>query len=93
MSERRARRLLISGRVQGIGYRESMRLAAESLGVSGWVRNLRDGRVEAVVSASAEKVDAMVAWAHRGPSSARVDRVEVEPAEGDFAGFECRRTE
>lgn len=93
MSERIARRLLVAGRVQGVGYRESMRVAAESLGVSGWVRNLRDGRVEAVVSASPEALAAIIAWAHHGPSSAKVDRVDVEPVAGNYASFECRRTE
>jgi acylphosphatase len=92
MSERVARRLLVSGRVQGVGYRESMRIAAQSLGVRGWVRNLRDGRVEAVVCADRGAVEAIVAWAGRGPPAARVERVDVEPADGDYAGFECRAT-
>jgi acylphosphatase len=92
MSERIARRLLVSGRVQGVGYRESMRIAAEAMGVCGWVRNLRDGRVEALVCASPGAVDAIVAWAQRGPPAARVERVEVEPADGDCTGFECRAT-
>jgi acylphosphatase len=92
MSERVTRRLLVSGRVQGVGYRESMRIAAEALGVAGWVRNLRDGRVEAVVCASPGAVDALIAWAHRGPPTARVEQVEVEPASGDYTGFEFRAT-
>ena len=92
MNERVTRRLLVSGRVQGVGYRESMRMAAGALGVAGWVRNLRDGRVEAVVCGSAGAVDAIVAWAKRGPPAARVDGVEVETASGDFTGFECRTT-
>jgi acylphosphatase len=92
MSERVAKRLLVTGRVQGVGYRESMRAAAAALGVSGWVRNLRDGRVEAVVCADPGALDAIVAWAQRGPPAARVERVEVEPASGDFTGFECRST-
>jgi acylphosphatase len=92
MSERVTRRLLVTGRVQGVGFRESMRITAVSLGVSGWVRNLRDGRVEAVVCADLVAVEAIVAWAQRGPPAARVERVEVEPADGDHAGFECRPT-
>ena len=92
MSERVTRRLLVSGRVQGVGYRESMRMAAGALGVAGWVRNLRDGRVEAVVCGSSGGVDAIVAWAKRGPRSAIVERVEVEEASGDFSTFECRAT-
>jgi acylphosphatase len=92
MSERITRRLLVSGRVQGVGYRESMRMAAGALSVAGWVRNLRDGRVEAVVCGSAGGVDAIVAWAKHGPPAARVDGVEVEAASGDYAGFECWST-
>lgn len=72
------KRLLISGRVQGVNYRESMRSEAEQLGVAGWVRNRRDGRVEALVQGPSEAVDALVAWARKGPSAARVSGVEVE---------------
>jgi acylphosphatase len=79
-SEAVTRRLLISGRVQGVNYRESMRGEAERLGIAGWVRNRRDARVEALVQGSAEAVDALIAWARRGPPAARVSDVEVEAA-------------
>ena len=92
MSERVTRRLQVRGRVQGVWFRESMRLEAERLGVTGWVRNLMDGSVEAVVQGSADAVDAITRWAHRGPDSARVDGVEVSEASGDYARFEKRPT-
>jgi acylphosphatase len=92
MSERVTRRLEIRGRVQGVWYRESMRREAERLRVTGWVRNRADGNVEAVVQGSPEAVDAITAWARRGPEQARVDAVEVSPAEGDFPSFDKRPT-
>lgn len=84
--------LLISGRVQGVWYRESMRLEAERLGVNGWVRNRRDGAVEAVVQGQEEAVNALIAWSRQGPTAARVDAVEVTPASGRFTIFERRPT-
>ena len=92
MSERVARRLAIRGLVQGVFYRESMRQEAARLGVTGWVRNRRDGSVEALVSGPVEAVDAIVAWCRRGPSDARVSGVEVSAAEGEFTTFEKRPT-
>jgi acylphosphatase len=82
--------LLIRGRVQGVWFRESMRVEAERLGVSGWVRNLPDGSVEAVVQGPDEAVDTLVAWAHSGPPQARVERVAVSEAHGHFTRFEKR---
>lgn len=75
MSETICRNLRIHGRVQGVGYRWSLRAEADRLGLAGWVRNRRDGSVEALVSGSIEAVEALVVWAQRGPSMARVDRV------------------
>lgn len=83
-----AKHLLISGRVQGVFFRESMRSEAERLGVTGWVRNRRDGDVEAVVDGEAGAVEAIVAWARNGPPAARVDTVEVSELAGTFARFE-----
>ena len=85
-------RLLISGRVQGVWFRESMRQEALKLGASGWVRNLADGRVEAVACGETAILDALLAWSRHGPPLARVDHIEViEAPEESFAGFEKRR--
>ena len=73
-----ARRLVIRGRVQGVGFRFHIRAEAMRLGVAGWVRNRSDGTVEALVQGEQDAVDRMIAWARRGPSSARVSDVEVE---------------
>jgi len=79
------RHLRISGRVQGVGYREALRSEARGRGVSGWVRNRRDGTVEAVVQGSAEAVESLIVWARRGPPAARVQEVEVAEAAGELA--------
>lgn len=81
-------RLEIRGRVQGVGYRWSMTEEAKRLGVRGWVRNRRDGSVEAMLAGAQEQVDRMVTWARRGPDSARVESVEVFEGAGSFANFE-----
>ena len=77
-------RVLVSGRVQGVFFRDTLRRLAQEHGVAGWVRNLPDGRVEAVLEGAAEDVGRLVEWAHHGPRHAVVDHVEVraEPPEG-----------
>ncbi len=70
-------RLVVRGRVQGVWYRGAMQQEARRLGVSGWVRNREDGRVEAELRGEQAAVDALVAWAHQGPRGARVDGVDV----------------
>lgn len=77
----RAFELVVSGRVQGVGYRASLAEAARDLGLAGWVRNLHDGRVHAQICGSAAACEALVTWARRGPPSARVTAVEVRPVE------------
>jgi acylphosphatase len=71
------KRVLISGDVQGVFFRDTCRRTAARHGVHGWVRNLPDGRVEAVFEGAADQVDRLVAWARRGPSRATVSDVDV----------------
>jgi len=79
----------IEGRVQGVAFRMETRRAAEKRGVEGWVKNLPDGKVEAVFEGDESDVQSMLQWCETGPSLARVARVEVEdePPSGDFEGF------
>jgi acylphosphatase len=87
------RRLGISGRVQGVGFRYSMERKARGLGVTGWVRNRRDGGVEAVVQGSPEAVAALTEWARRGPPGAIVTDLKEFEGSGDYASFDTRPTE
>jgi acylphosphatase len=76
---------VVSGRVQGVWYRESCRREAERLGVGGWVRNRPDGRVEIEAEGPRPAVDALLMWATHGPPRAIVDRVAVDdrPPQGE----------
>lgn len=76
------KRLRIAGRVQGVGYRAGFARQAQGLGLAGWVRNRRDGTVEALVHGSAQEVDQIIAWARRGPAMADVDQVHISDASG-----------
>jgi len=67
-----ARRLTISGRVQGVGFRYALADEARARKLSGWVRNRRDGTVEALIAGPENEVEALIAWARRGPPGARV---------------------
>lgn len=86
------RRLTIHGLVQGVGFRASLAREARRRGLAGWVRNRLDGSVEAVVAGAPAAVDELTRWAARGPPAARVARVDVEPASGEYTGFELRPT-
>jgi acylphosphatase len=77
------RRVTIRGRVQGVGYRAFVENQAVALGLEGWVRNRRDGSVEALFAGPANVVSDMVALCRRGPSYARVDVVDEEPANSE----------
>jgi acylphosphatase len=85
--------MFISGRVQGVWYRASTRSQARELGLTGWVSNLNDGRVEALAEGPRPRLEALLAWCHEGPRWARVDEVEVTwaAASGEFSDFVTRR--
>lgn len=85
-------KILISGRVQGVWFRQSTREKAAELGVTGWCRNCPDGSVEAVFEGDESAVKQMIDWCHQGPKLARVDRVEVEwlDSVAGFSSFEVR---
>lgn len=84
-----ARRLEIHGRVQGVFYRDWTVKSARELGLAGWVRNRRDGTVEAVVQGDADAVEQMIVLAKDGPPAANVDRIDVtETALEEITGFE-----
>jgi acylphosphatase len=86
-----ARRVKVSGRVQGVFFRDSTRRAAETRNVKGWVRNCPDGTVEAHFEGDREAVEQMVDWARRGPSRAEVADVDVtDAAPEDLTRFEIR---
>jgi acylphosphatase len=80
MSERIIRRVVIHGRVQGVGYRDWTRHVARGRAIEGWVRNLRDGSVEAVLAGPTEGVSAMIDACRKGPASALVERVDEHDA-------------
>ena len=85
-------RVIVDGRVQGVFFRDSTRREALSLGVAGWVRNLPDGRVEAVFEGESEAVACAVAWIRRGPERALVTDVEQFDGEQpeELVGFDIR---
>jgi acylphosphatase len=81
--------LHIHGRVQGVSYRYYAREQARKLGLAGWIRNCRDGSVEAVIEGAEDAVQRFIAWAHQGPSLAYVERIDVqrEDADGVMTNF------
>jgi len=87
-------RLTVTGRVQGVGYRDWVMEMAERLGLSGWVRNRVDGSVEAVIVGDDAAVGRMIEACRRGPPAARVDAVDVDPLDLDVLpdGFTRRPT-
>lgn len=85
--------LYVSGRVQGVFFRQSTKQEADRLGLAGWVRNLDDGRVEAMAQGPREALDAFVAWCRKGPTHAKVTDVAIEWSEAseELVAFTVRR--
>lgn len=90
MSSQKRIHLIVSGRVQGVGFRNSVYLKAQELGLKGWVRNLADGRVEITAEGQKENLQLFISWVARGPEAARVEKVETRPekASGEFSSFQ-----
>ncbi|UPM42930.1 acylphosphatase [Halocatena salina] len=92
MSDRTRAHVFVSGRVQGVYYRSTTREEATERGVDGWVRNLDDGRVEAVFEGSSNAVESMIEWCHTGSTRADVTDVTVEYSDPEgIADFRIRR--
>jgi acylphosphatase len=90
---RTAKRLLIEGRVQGVGYRYWAESMARELNLAGWVRNLRDGRVELIVAGDADQIAEMIKACWQGPRSARVERLSELPQDDEgWPDFSTRPT-
>ncbi|MEN3353114.1 MAG: acylphosphatase [Betaproteobacteria bacterium] len=85
--------LRIFGRVQGVGFRHYTQREARRRGINGWVRNRKDGSVEAVLQGPQDAVDALLNWVRHGPPSATVTDVQVSEGSGVYSGFEQRPTE
>ncbi len=83
-------RIIVTGKVQGIFFRQALKVMAKKNNVFGWVKNLKDGRVEAVLEGDEEKVSRLVEWAHGGPANARVEDVEIlnEKFSSEFSKFD-----
>ena len=70
-------RIIVTGKVQGVFFRQALKVMAKKNYVFGWVKNLKDGRVEAVLEGDEEKISRLVEWSHGGPANARVEDVEI----------------
>ena len=83
-------RLLVSGKVQGVFFRQALKVVAKKNNVSGWVRNLKDKRVEVVLEGDNKSINSVIAWARIGPANSRVDDIEVtnEGFKNEFLRFE-----
>ena len=85
-------RIVVTGRVQGVGYRAAAQNVAVELGVMGWVANRDDGTVELLAQGAAPKIAEFIAWCQQGPRLARVDAIEIDerPVGSEFSGFTIR---
>ena len=83
-------RIIVTGKVQGVFFRQALKVMAKKNDVFGWVKNLKDGRVEAVLEGDEEKIGRLVEWSHGGPANARVEDVEIhnEKFSGEFTKFD-----
>lgn len=92
MAEKLRVHIFVSGLVQGVFFRSETRAKARELGLFGWVRNLKDGRVEILAEGEKEKLEKLIGWAKTGPDSARIDGLGVEWSEykGEFKNFEIK---
>ena len=84
--------IFLTGMVQGVSFRSSTRTHAKMKGVSGWIRNLSDGRVESIMEGDKESVESLIEFCKQGPKGSNVDdiRIEWEKPRGDFGGFDIR---
>jgi acylphosphatase len=83
VSPRRSVRFLVTGRVQGVGYRAAAAQEASRLGISGWAKNLSDGRVEVVARGTPDAVESLTEWLWKGPPAARVSSVLAEHSDAE----------
>jgi len=92
MPEKATVYVLISGRVQGVFFRQNTKNKAENLGLTGWVKNLPSGQVEAVFEGEKKQIEEMINWAKKGPILAKVEKIEIEwqKYQGEFNNFEIR---
>ena len=74
-------RLLVSGKVQGVFFRQALKVVAKKNNVSGWVRNLKDRRVEAILEGDSKSINLVIEWASIGPANSRVDDIEINNEE------------
>jgi acylphosphatase len=90
--DRERAHVYVAGQVQGVFFRDSTREKAEQLGLTGWVKNLPDGRVEALFEGPSERIREMIRWCEQGPPHAEVENVDTqfEVSEGDLTSFEVR---
>ena len=89
MSSKRVR-IFVTGKVQGVFFRQTLKVMAKKNNIFGWVKNLEDGRVESVLEGDEEKISRLVEWAHGGPANARVENVEVQNEQftAEFSKFD-----
>lgn len=91
-SEKTTKHLIITGRVQGVGFRQATHQKARQIGITGWVRNRKDGTVETMIQGDPPSIEAMIEWLRHGPMLAKVTHLEIEEADGEFEDFNFLET-